>query len=628
MLSVLCALVLDPTNGMWARAQAEWGLVHWALAARWAYAFAIAAWGGALGGLAAWRGNDRAVGLVRWGALIGMVTAGGFVAGLAVLVFPPRMPSNGTGAGALVGLALDFVSIVLFVALHCGLVLFGGGLALGVGRLVRAVADARPPQQATTFAFIASGVVLLLAGGVSPASLGAPVAVAGCVVLAGVAASSGRTYRADYAVAVGGVLAAVLFAFQTVPALRWEHDRVRRLSVARCYPSDGSDPSARLAHVPGVLSAVTLQSSGPASEPQHPVFSFLAQADTDPAAVLAAIRAAFPRCTVESAFNPTEVDPEILPAILTPLAFHYLLVDDEDDAPRRVIALEALLRDALTPRRGSKLLVEGYGDEPRFVLPKNPEGALYVNVCSPASSGSPDECRTDTDVELGRGHAPAFGSVDVETLGAMKGNDWPPGGTNALLEDLADADTERARVLRARYHGIQAFLDFQPDNDTVKEIQCDSLEAAIDQLPPRSSDAETLYWTGREARGCASAKSIPAEQAARMRKKGASLLARVPASSGIWASRAEAARATFAPATGGAELARVQAALDRIPASDATDPLVELETLAGYACPAKDAAGVTRLVAGLRAASSASKGWLPGAVARRAEKLEKCATPP
>ena len=193
VLAAICTLAMDPTDRWWADAHGRWGFVHWPLAARWAYAFTVGAWGFALGALAAWRGRDTATGFARWGVLIAMVLGGGVLAALAVLGFLPDMGSVGSGAGAVVEVAIDFVAVVLFMALHAGLVLFGGALALGVGRLLRALADGLPAPWRTTGAFGAATLVVLLAGGVSPDSLGAPVAVVGSVVLAAVAGWSART---------------------------------------------------------------------------------------------------------------------------------------------------------------------------------------------------------------------------------------------------------------------------------------------------------------------------------------------------------------------------------------------------------------------------------------------------
>ena len=268
-------------------------------------------------------------------------------------------------------------------------------------------------------------------------------------------------------------------------------------------------------------------------------------------------------------------------------------------------------------------MVEGYGSEPRFVLPRAPEGVVFIDVCSSS------ECRSDAHVDLGNGHYPAFGSVDVVTLAAMKVDRWrAQNAVNMLLGELTDADTERARVLRARYLGLDAFVRTEPGNDTQRQLECDSLESALDQIPPKSTDAETLYWTGRGARECASVPPASPEQAARLRRKADALLARVPPSSGPWASRAAAARATLRPATGGASLVQVKKALDRIPPADAADPLVQLDVLAGYACPAKDAGLVASLVTELRASSSAAKSWLPLVAVLHAEALEKCAATP
>jgi hypothetical protein len=620
ILAGICAVAMDPTNELlWSKAQARWGFVHWPLAGRWAYDFAVAAWGFALGALAAWRGRDKTVRFARWGILVTMVLGGGVVAALAVLVFPPEMPSNGTGAGALVGMAIDAIAILLFMAFHAAVLLFGGALALGVGRLVRALADGLPLPWGPTWAFGASCFALLLAGGASPRSLGAPVAVVGCAVLAGLAAWSARTHRADLAVAAAAVACAGLFMVSTQGALRWESDRTRRVAIGRCYLPQGPNASTTLAGIPGVLTGVELQSG----TPTRPAIHYLARADADPAVVAAAVRADFPACTVESEFNPTLVEQEVLPASPTPLAFHYLLVDDADDPARRVAALESVLRDALVPRPGNHLVVQGYGSEPRFVQPRA-EGVVFLNACSSI------ECGTDPHVDLAIGHFPAFGSVDVVAVDALPGEaSAARNALGALLRELGDADTERARELRARYGGLEAFLDLPSGDDTRKEMQCNSLESVLDPIPAKSTDAETLYWAGREAGECASVASLPAEQAARLRKRAGALLARVPASSGVWASRAAVARATLRPPIAAAGLAATKAALDRLPAAgDAGDPLVALDVLRAYACPAKDAAMVGRLVAGIRAASSRSKSWLLDAVALRAAALEKCTTGP
>lgn len=620
LVAVINALALDPTNELWAHGEARWGFVHWPLTARWAYFSVLAAWGFILGALAAWRGPGVAVGFARWAVLVGMVLAGAVVAALAVIVFPPEMGSVGTGLGGLLTMTVDLISIVLFMALQAGLLLVGGGLALGTGRLVRGLADVLPPPWGPTGAFGASLLMVLLGGGAFPTSLGAPVAVVVGVAVAGVAASSARRHRPDLAVTAIGLAFAVLFAVRTRPALAWEHDRARRVSLGACYdPARLGAAPRSLTGIPGLVTWVELASTG--AGPQHPAYYFLPEAGADPAAVAASLRPSFPPCTVGSAFDPTEVSPDVIPALPTPLAFHYLLVDDADDASRHVAELEPALRHALERRAGGDLRIEGYGAEARFAMPRVPDGLVFQEACSST------DCRSDAMVELGNGHYAAFGSVDVVVLDALKGEPWVArNAVGSLLGELRGVDTERALVLRARYQSQETFIDLLPGSSVEVDTECQALEGALADLPAHATDPETLYWAGREAVECASLSPAPQQQA-ELRKLGASLLGRVRGTAGLWTSRAMATRATLVPA-GTAGPSKVKAALDRVPAADAADPLIQLDLLTGYACRAHDGALENRIAADLRASCASATTWLPRAVLARVESSSACPAAP
>lgn len=608
LVAALSALAFDPTNALFRDASVEWSFVHWLLLGRWTYALGVASWGFALGALAARRGGDATV--IRWSRVVAIVALGGLAAALSLIPFWPKFPSAPQDAGGLLELGVDAVTVVLFAGLHVGLVTGGGALAVGVGRLARMFGDRLPPPWGVTGALAMCAAFVLLAGAASPASLGAPVDVLAALALAGVAAAGIRAQVPVVAVALLATACVPLFVARSQHAVAWERDRARRAAAPACW-TPGEDAAHQAQQVHGVLAAAAVESSRASGGPR---IAFLARADADPAAVTAAMREAFPPCTVGHAFDPTVVEPEIVPSAPTPLAFHYVVVDD-GDAAGHAAALEPALREALVPRAGSKMLVQGNGAEPRFALPDAPAGVMLLRICSAK------ECRVDEMVDLEEGHHAAFGSLEVAPIEAL--DEPTPGADDVdfVRHRLPPGDGDRERSLRARWLGLAVFAPRAqgPDAGT-----CDELRRAVEPIPPAAMEARTLYWAGRGLGDCAGA-ARPGDGVAGVRASALDLLGRVPATSGIWALRAASARAALLPATNAPDLAMVKALLERGHAFEAADPLVRLDVLRGYACRAGDAALVAKLVADLRAAKATDRSWLEGVAATRADALATCA---
>jgi hypothetical protein len=453
---------------------------------------------------------------------------------------------------------------------------------------------------------------LLLAGAASPASMGAPAGVATALAMAGVAAAGIRAHVPVVAVALLAAGCVPLFVARSQHAVAWERERARRAATAQCY-EPGVYPERRAETVPGVLSAREVDAAGGNAGPR---IAYLPRADAEPAAVAAAMREAFPPCAMGRAFDPTVVAPELVPSPPTPLAFHYVLIDD-GDAPTLAAALEPALRDALVPRAGSKMCVQGRGAEPRFVIPPAPEGVALLRLCSGK------ECKSDEYVDLEDGHHAAFGSLELAAVEALEETPAEAAkDVDAARFHVPSGDGDRERSLRARWLGLAAFLPREGGPDA---HACDDLRKAAEDVSAASTEARTLFWAGLGLGECLAHGTASADRAAPVRTLAVALLARVPAASGIWATRAAAARAAILPGADPVDAAAARASLQRAHALDAEDPLVRLEVLRGYACRARDATLVAELVTALRAGPATDRSWLAAAAASRAEPLATCA---